>query len=171
MIEPEGQPLVTHDSVGDQALSTGDGLLADGEGNQGGSGLTSGKWSSVALALSVAAVAEFGFLLVFSKLLSGGSTSSAMGGYIQAMILVPFILGGLIIWHVGLGMVMGAIFRTMPVLLRVWAGVLVGAGLDSLVRTSEANVDTVVIISLCVLLFVLPGYRVGARRASGRPRT
>jgi len=171
MTESEDQPVLVQDGVGHEASPIRDGLVLESPGDQGRPSHAFGPWSSVALAFPVAAAAELAFLLVSSRLFSGGGSSSAMISSLEVMILLPFIIGGVVIWHVVLGLVMGAILGTMPALLGVWTGVLLGAWLDSVVGPSEANVGTVAILSLCVLFFVLPGYRVGVRLQARRPRT
>jgi len=122
------------------------------------------QWTVVraVLAFPIAAAAELAFLQVTSELLPGGSSNSE-GDVWMVVALAPFIMGSLVIWHVVLGFVLGAIFRTTPALLGVGAGVLLGGALYSVGKVSEPNLGTLAIIAFFVLIFLLPGYLVAAR--------
>lgn len=68
MTESADQPTLAQDDIDDEASPIGDGLVVEDPGDQGRSPRTFGPWSSVVLAIPVAAVAELGFLLVGSRL-------------------------------------------------------------------------------------------------------
>lgn len=168
MTEPSDQPVLAQDRVDDEASPITDGLVDADPSDQGRSPRTFGPWSSVVLAFPVAAVAEVGFLFVSALLLPDGGGSGSEYIWLG---LLPFIIGAAAISQVVIGLVLGAIFRTMPALLGVAGGVPVGVGLGILVDGSKADVRTIAILSFFLLLVVVPGYAVGATIRARRGRT
>jgi hypothetical protein len=113
------------------------------------------QWSSVVLAFLWSAVGELGFYRLY-ELRATGASSFDSGSLVFFIVWFP-------IWHVVLGLVLGAIFRTGMALLGVGAGVLVGIGLESIVGGYKADDGIFGVFLFTFVIFVLPGYLVGAR--------
>ncbi len=125
---------------------------------------------SAVVAFVVAAIAELGVTRLSSILLSG-FLGDGMVGALMAGAVVPFLLAALVVWHVVLGLALGAIFRTGWAMLGVGAGVIVGGALDSAVEGSDLILFFPVAgiaLAVVVVLLVLPAYVVGARRGEGK---